>query len=114
MPLLKSRAALLLVRQNVPGQRASLAHAAAAGGATRVAPALFVHMWRSATGSGAKTPSRSDDPVTELRAALAYCAHLRDVEGRTPLHYAARAGPLPALCSQRVAVDTASPHVLAV
>lgn len=93
---------LLLVRQNVGGQRAGLAHAAAAGGATRVAPSLYLQMYRAAraarpaawgsdkeelVGTGA-------DPVGELRNALAHCVTLRDADGRTPLHYAARAGQL--------------------
>jgi hypothetical protein len=92
---------LLLVRQNVGGQRAGLAHAAAAGGATRVAPSLYLQMYRAARAARPGAAWGSDkeelagaDPVSELRDALAHCVTLRDADGRTPLHYAARAGQL--------------------
>ena len=43
---------LLTVRQNTAGQRASLAHAAAAGGALRAAPQLMVAMHARAIADG--------------------------------------------------------------
>ena len=49
---LQSFPELLVVRQNRPGQRATLAHAAAAGGAVGVAPQLFVAMHAAALREG--------------------------------------------------------------
>ena len=96
---------LLTVRQNRSGQRASLAHAAAAGGAVRVVPALMLAMHAAAIESGdaalaaelsqeeeAAAQSGEEASVARLRCAVAYGCSLRDVLGRTPLHYAARAG----------------------
>ena len=91
---LTGHAHLLLVRQDVGGQRAGLAHAAAAGGATRVAPALYLQMHRAARAMASQTEPTRQDVAAELRDALAYCVQLRDAAGRTPLHYAARAGRL--------------------
>ena len=96
----------LVTRQNRPGQRASLAHAAAAGGAVRVAPNLMLAMHAAAIKVG--KPALADELAAEeksadgadeltaarLRTAVAYCCRQRDVLGRTPLHYAARAGHL--------------------
>ena len=104
--LLAHNSNLLLVRQNVTGQRASLAHAAAAGGATRVAASLYLQMYRaalrdSAAPSGVQVEeehsgqaSPGNDPMGELREAIAFGVQLRDGYGRTPLHYAARAAKL--------------------
>ena len=92
---------LLLVRQNRHGQRASLAHALAAGGSVRAAPQLFLAMFGRAVAAGRATAPTfdADDGAdvrteAELHAAATYCAALRDADGRTPLHYAARWGEL--------------------
>ena len=97
---------LLLVRQDRKGQRASLAHAAAAGGAVRVAPSLMLAMHAAAlqqrptvgAAAAAAAAAAAEDPAAaaaaKLRAAVGYCCGLRDVLGRTPLHFAARAGQL--------------------
>ena len=96
---LKRHPWLVLVRQNLPEQRASMAHAAAAGGAVLVAPFLLTTMHKAAIACGAKNASRAsvpDDATSdehshlELAAAVAYAQGLLDVQGRTPLHYAAR------------------------
>ena len=87
---------LLNVRQNRAGQHASLAHAAAAGGSIRVAPQLMLAMHAAAREAGSAAPPEEggdeDSPEGKLRAAMVYCTQLRDVLGRTPLHYAARFG----------------------
>ena len=98
---------LLNVRQDRSGQRASLAHAAAAGGAMRIVPQLFVAMHTQAMKDGhallaeelaleekATDGSKEELEEARLRAAVKYCCRLRDVLGRTALHYAARAGQL--------------------
>ena len=99
---LAARPALALVRQNRAGQRAGLAHAAAAGGAVRLAPRLFGQMYAAAIRAGcAAPPALPADPTAEqradaeLHAAVEYCCvTLKDAIGRTPLHYAARWGQL--------------------
>ena len=95
---------LLLVRQNQRGQRASLVHAAAAGGARRTIPSLMlaVHAAALEAGSRALADELSREEAgadtadaraaAKLRCAVSYCCNMRDVLGRTPLHYAARAG----------------------
>lgn len=96
---------LALVRQNRRGQRAGMLHAAAAGGAVRLAPPLVLAMHREAVACGRApplppTPEGADEEEvaeSELCAALAHCAALKDAVGRTPLHYAARWGQLPFL-----------------
>ena len=101
---LKQRPWLLLVRQNRPGQRAGLAHAAAAGGAVNLASSLLLQMHKAALAAGARgavaLPALPADAPPEERArrelgaALAYGQTLVDAIGRTPLHYASRWGQL--------------------
>ena len=99
---LQSLPGLALVRQNRQGQRAGLAHAAAAGGSVRLAPKLFTTMYKVAVAAGrAKPPALPEDASlvekSEIELALAVefcCTTLRDAIGRTPLHYAARWGQL--------------------
>ena len=98
---------LLIVRQNRPGQRATLAHAAAAGGAVGVAPQLFVAMHAAALQEGRaglaaelaaeeKAAHATGEAVeaARLRVAVGWCCAQLDVLGRTPLHLAARCGQL--------------------
>ena len=98
---------LLVVRQNRPGQRATLAHAAAAGGAVGVAPQLFLAMHAAALKEGraglaaelaaeekAAQALGEAAEATRLRVAVGWCCRQLDVLGRTPLHLAARCGQL--------------------
>jgi hypothetical protein len=80
---MRGRPELLNARQDRPGQRASLAHAAAAGGAVRIAPQLMLAMHaaklKEEPDGLVKALAREEKGATGAHPRLTLCTHARHV-----------------------------------